>query len=66
MACPTGTATCTAVAHSTCLDGYYLSSTTKLCVACATGVKTCTSSATSAALPGYFGTTTVAACSSTT
>lgn len=65
MACPAGTATCTAVKHNTCLTGYYLSTTTGLCVACGTGAATCTSSGSLTAKPGYFGTTTIAACSST-
>lgn len=66
MACPAGTATCTAVKHNTCLTGYYLSTTTGLCVACGTGAATCTSTGSLTAKPGYFGTTTIAACSSTT
>jgi hypothetical protein len=66
LACPTGAATCTAVKHNECLDNYYLSTTTGLCVACGTGVKTCTATGSLTAMPGYFGTTTVAACSSTT
>lgn len=65
MACPAGTATCTAVKHNTCLTGYYLSTTTGLCVACGTGAATCTSTGSLTAKPGYFGTTTIAACSST-
>jgi hypothetical protein len=60
MACPAGTATCTAVKHNTCLTGYYLSATTGLCVACGTGAATCTSTGSLTAKPGYFGTTTIA------
>jgi hypothetical protein len=60
MACPEGAATCTAVKHNTCLTGYYLSTTTGLCVACGTGAATCTSTGSLTAKPGYFGTTTIA------